>query len=692
MSNLEKLNNNPEIKSAPESEANVQESISEEKKMEKQEEVDVDQHPTTEETKVEEPEVEEPKVEEPKIKEPKAEEPEVEEDKEEPKTEEPKVEEPEAEEPKIKEPKAEEAEEKPVPDFNTLSLKEIVLYFEEMLERGDRHEMHKYADIIKASFYRVLKKEKVALAQSKEEILPKDTPTTGEDEVSVNPFLEIERGFKNLYRRYRELRKVHLAQFEKEKEQNLIDKREVIEELKALLEKQEDLQHTFPAFRELQNRWRAIGPVPQAANKNLWETYQFHVEKFYDFVKINKELRDLDIKKNLEQKIKLCEKAEALLDETYIVPAFRKLQKYHDAWREIGPVPKEQREEIWERFRAATSTINRRQQEYFEGLKEEHKKNYELKKALCEKAEAIANIEGEKQWNKLTKEMQALQKEWRTIGFCSKRENQKVYDRFRAACDKFYDEKRAFYASFKVTMEENLKKKIALCEEAEAIKDSDDWNKTTNRLIALQKEWKEIGPVTRKQSDAVWKRFRAACDHFFEKKSSHYSGAGERYEQNLEDKETLIKEVENFSLSQSKEENVNSYREFMERWHKIGFVPIAQKDQITALYYQAIKEKFGDFVDSEEEAKIERFTRRIKSSRERGRGGDRAVRAERDKLIQKLRKIEQDILLWENNIGFFAKSKKADNIIKDIEAKISEAREEVAQIEEKIKLIDKQYQ
>lgn len=577
------------------------------------------------------------------------------------------------------------------PDFNEMTLKDIVQYFQELLERGDQQEMYKYSDTIKAAFYKTLKKEKIALGI----IFPQNEESLEQEEgdvVSVNPFAELERGFKELYNKYKLERSVFLHSLEKNKEENLVLKNRIIEELKDLLEKQEDLQHTFPTFRELQNRWKSIGPVPQSHTKDLWENYQFLIEKFYDFVKINNELRDLDLKKNLELKAELCTKAEELMNEPNIVLSFRKLQKYHEEWRELGPVPKELREEIWERFKKATTNINKRQQDYFEGLKADHKQNLELKTALCEKAEVIAgNKDGEKDWNTLSKEMESLQEEWKTIGFASKKDNQRIYDRFRAACDKFYEEKRRFYSGFKKEMQENLEKKLALCEQAEALKDSEDWKKATDQLISLQKKWKEIGPVARKQSDAVWKRFRAACDHFFERKSTHFSSVEENYEDNLNLKKELINEINEYKPDNVTAENLAAFRDFQNRWSEIGFVPLKEKERIQAEYRHAMDSKFAEFRSNENENKFGRFKKHIKELKGSGKG-DKGIKVERDKLFQKFRQLEQDIALWENNIGFFAKSKNADNIINDIEKKISKAKEEMIQIEEKIKLIDKQYE
>ena len=578
------------------------------------------------------------------------------------------------------------------PDHSNKSLREIIDIFQEMVDKGDQQEMYKYAEGIKAAFYKALKREKIAIGFQ----LPSDNADSSEEEhdentVSNNPFAELERGFKELYSNYKALRTSFIQNIEKQKEENLHIKLSLIEELKSLLEKQEDLNHTFPAFRELQNKWKSVGPVPQSHNKDVWESYQFYVEKFYDYVKINNELRDLDLKKNLEIKNSLCEKAEVLIDEPNVVEAFKRLQKLHEEWRELGPVPKELREEIWERFKKATSNINKRQQEFFERLKDDQKKNLELKDELCEKAEALANIEDSenKDWNALSKQIEQLQNDWKAIGFASKRENQKIYDRFRAACDKFYNAKREFYSKFKVMMQDNLDKKIALCEQAETLRDSNDWKKTTDLLINLQKKWKEIGPVARKQSDLVWKRFRAACDAFFESKSKHFSSVDESYEVNLKKKNDLIQEINEYKSDTKVTENVEALKDFQSRWSEIGFVPIKEKERVQAAYRHAIDTKFADLRSNDTENKIDRYKKHIKDLQGSGKG-DRGIRSERDKLVQKFRQMENDILVWENNMGFFAKSKNADALLLELDKKIEKAKEELGQIEEKIKVIDNQ--
>ena len=506
------------------------------------------------------------------------------------------------------------------------SLKEIVETFRNLVDNGDIMELNRQSEYIKATFYKVLKEEKIAsgyhvlpgtaeyveaqedgeqeTSMEEQEVqepveanVPAEANEDAEASVSVNPFIEIERAFKELYARYKGRRAVYFQNLEKEKQLNLDKKLEVIEELKNLLETTEDLNRTFPEFRALQNRWREIGPVPQARIKDVYETYQHYVEKFYDYVKINNELRDLDFKKNLEAKTLLCERAEALEKSPNVVEAFAQLQKLHEEWKEFGPVAKEFREEIWDRFRAATSRINKMHQAYFENLKVQQKENLVAKTALCEKAESLADkdIKDSNGWNAVTKEFEDIQKEWRKIGFASKKDNQKIYDRFRAACDKFYNRKREFYADFKEQMNTNMEKKIALCEQAEAVMDSTDWKKTSDYLISLQKQWKEVGPVSRKKSDQVWARFRAACDHFFDNKEKNFGGVDPQYVDNLKAKQAVVEEVNAYVATGDAREDDKAARAFAERWNAVGFVPFKEKEKIQEAYRDAMAAKFPDF-------------------------------------------------------------------------------------------------
>ena len=366
-------------------------------------------------------------------------------------------------------------------DLSDKSISEILSLFGQMIEEGDQQKLYKYAEPIKAAFYKVLRKEKIASGNFVE---------VGK-EPQDNPFEEVEKVFKDMYARYKSSRANFNQEIQAHKEENLAEKQAIIDAINGLMEKAEDMNHTMPAFRELQARWKATGNVPQEKAREIWDQYNRTVERFYDFLKINKEFRDLDFKKNYELKTELCQKAELLVEDKDPIKAFNELQKLHEEWKEIGPVSKEQREEIWERFKAATSKINKRHQDFFTNLKEEQKANLKAKTELCELAEEIANNQAveSNQWNSLSKKMENLQAKWKSIGFASRKDNQKIYERFRAACDKFYNSKREFYSKFKDVMQENLKKKEDLCEQAEKIKDSEDWKKATDQLINLQNVW-----------------------------------------------------------------------------------------------------------------------------------------------------------------------------------------------------------
>ena len=495
---------------------------------------------------------------------------------------------------------------------------------------------------------------------------------------------EAEIRFKELYNIYRTKRDEATALSDKEKEENYNAKLAIIEELKALVDSEEALNTTFAKFHDLQARWRAIGQVPQARVSDLYETYNLHIENFYDYVKINKELRDLDWKRNLEAKTALCEQAEALSEATAIVEAFHKLQKLHEEWREIGPVSIEHKEGLWERFKAASTIINRRHQEHFESIKAQQINNFERKAALCEEIEKIVAEAptSHKAWNKASERIQAIQAEWRTIGFAPKKDNNKVYDRFRAACDKFFEVKHNFYSEAKDDMAKNLEVKNALCERAEAIAERDDWAKATEELLALQAEWKQSGTVARKYADAVWKRFRAACDKFFERKSQHFSSVDNEYAANLAAKQSLLEE-----MSQAVVKSFEEIKAFQRRWSEIGFVPIRHKEELQKQYKAALDKLFATIRSADREQQINKFKNKVSSMRE---AGDKRLRTEREKLYNRVKQLEQEIQTLENNIGFFAKSKGVEAMIAAVEEKIARAKQEMADAIERVKLIDSQ--
>lgn len=570
-------------------------------------------------------------------------------------------------------------------DLNALSLSELSDMFDRLSQSEDRMKRYKEAEAIKSAFYKKLSKEKAEAGlgtavdepSSREDVVDEVVVPADGNLVADNPFEAMEAAFKGVYANYKKERAEYNRQQDALREENLVLKQAVIDDLKALVEKQEDVNSTFPAFRELQNRWKSIGPVPASKFRDLNDNYQYNVEKFYDMVKINRDLRDLDFKKNLEAKQKFCEFAEKLSENDNVVEAFRELQKLHEQWKEFGPVAKEFRDSIWERFKAATSVINKKYQAYFEDQKEKQQENLEEKTKLCEMTEAIASkeVKSSNEWNTLSAEIEEIQKKWRTIGFATRKENQKIYDRFRAACDKFFERKREYYAQFKDTMNENMEKKLSLIEQAEALKDSKEWKKTTEALIALQKQWKEIGAVPRKKSEQLWKRFRAACDSFFNERDAQAKPENDYYG-NLKAKKALIEEIKAYELSEDAAANLAAAKEFAAKWQGIGFVPFKEKENIQAAYNEAFKSKFPD------------FNARPQRGGGRTSGGQKKTLSEKDRLVQQYGKLQQDIVTYENNIGFFSASKNSEPFIRQMQERIDAAKQELKALEAKIRTIE----
>ena len=556
---------------------------------------------------------------------------------------------------------------------------ELVELFAQLLETKPVQSLRGDAEAIKIAFYKLRRAE--VEAQRKEFI------DAGGNEEEFSPSVDGEEvNLKELFARYRKMRDEFVAGLENAKEENLKIKLAIIDELKELVNSDETLNHTFNKFRELQQRWKETGPVPQANVKDTWETYNLHVENFYNFIKINKELRDLDLKKNYEAKISLCEQAETLVMEPSIVSAFRKLQKLHDEWRETGPVANEFKEPLWERFKQASSRVNKAHQEYFESLKGEQQKNLEMKTELCVKAEELSEqmFTSRKEWNKANDRLLEIQKVWKTIGFAPKKDNTRIYERFRNACDRFFAMKRDYYAQIKAEMDHNLQLKNEICEAAESIKDSEDWKKTADELIALQKRWKEIGTVSRRHSDAVWKRFRAACDYFFERKAAHFSSIDNEQERNLQAKRELLEQMKACDV---KEGGYEAIKSFQRKWNEIGYVPIKQKDALQKQYKEVVDAMFATLRGSEHDRSMDRFRSKLSSMKA---SGDKRLRSERERLYNKVKQLEADIALLENNIGFFAHSKNAESMINDVRVKIEKAKAEMAETIEKVKMIDRE--
>ena len=541
-------------------------------------------------------------------------------------------------------------------NYSAKSISELSDLFVALRASEDAMTRYKEAEAIKSAFYRLIARMRI------------ENEGSPVDPQAQEALENAEQNFKAMYADYKKDRAEYNRAQDEMREANLAAKKAIIEELKALTEGQDDVSSCFPAFRELQNRWKEAGPVPAQSYRDINDSYQFQVEKFYDMIKINRDLRDLDFRKNLEAKIALCEQAEALSQRDDVVEAFKELQKYHEQWKEYGPVSKEYREDIWNRFKAATAVVNKKYQAHFESLKGEYEQNLEKKRVICEKAEELLRQEigSTAEWNEAGKQMDELLAEWKTIGYATKKENQKIYERFRAACDTFYARKREYYTAVKDTMNENVSRKISLIEQAEALKDSTDWKKTTDQFISLQKQWKEIGYVPRKKADQLWKRFRAACDAFFENRDENAPKENDIYS-NLKAKKRLIDEILAYESVEDEAANADKMRAFADRWNEIGHVPYKEKDNIIEAYRAAMNKKFPLF------------------SKQRQQRQDGGKRSPKDALIARYNALQQDITTYENNIGFFSASKSSAPLIKQMQEKIEQSKRQLKELEEKIR-------
>lgn len=532
---------------------------------------------------------------------------------------------------------------------------------------------------VRVAFAAIRKEE---LAKEKEAFIAK-----GNEEAAFAPAAdELEEQFKSLYAEIKEKRAAYNAAQDALKAENLAKKREIISKINEIAEDADNVNRQYSTVQQLQQDFKAIGEVPSENDTEVWKAYQVAVERFYDLLKMNKELRDYDFKKNLEQKQALCAEAEALDEEADIVDAFKKLQQLHTSWREIGPVSKEIREELWTRFKNASAVINKKYQSFFEERKANEKKNAEGKEALCVKIEAIStdNLKTYAAWDEATKAIIGLQEEWKKLGFASRKVNTELFARFRKSCDEFFAKKAEFFKRMKDELAANLTKKIELCEKAEALKDSTEWKKTTDALIALQKEWKTVGPVVKKHSDAVWKRFIAACDAFFEEKKKQNVNVHSVEHENLKQKKDIIAQINSILENKETEDAPNKVRELMKKWQEVGHVPYKEKDKVYAEYKAAIDKAFEQLDMKAKKARMANFANSINQMSDTGK-----VYHERERLVRAYEMKSQELKTYENNLGFFnAQSKSGNSLVKEMERKIANIKEEIAMLEQKIKLID----
>lgn len=566
-------------------------------------------------------------------------------------------------------------------DFSTLTTEEIVTRLQNLVNNFPLQQLKEIMDNIPEIFEnRYRQEEGKALA---------DFTADGSPAEDFQYNSNTKELFLSLLKNYKDKKAEAAKKNEVEREENLRIKLQLIEELKELVQKEEALNQTFQEFKDIQERWRNTGTVPQNRINDLLETYHHHVENFYNYIKINKELRDLDLKRNLDAKITLCEEAEKLAENSDINEAFKQLQLLHARWKEIGPIHKDQKETVWGRFKEATNKINDSYHNFFEDLKKEQENNLKLKEGLCEKAAVLS--EGEyktiNEWHTAAQSLIDLQEEWKHTGLVPIRERNKIYKKFRSLCDAFFDRKREFYKTLQAEQENNLKAKIALCEKAEALQDSTDWKVTTDKLIALQKEWKKIGAAPQKYSNKVWNRFRAACDIFFNNKSNYLKNIDTEQEKNLELKKTLLEEVKQFTPSDNNDDTLQQLKEFQARWATIGFVPIKEKEAIQDEFRKIINAHFDKLNLDEFDKTLEKYRAKIHSL-DSGENKESKIISEREKLVSKIRQLETDINTWENNIGFITKSNKSESLIRELTFKIEKTRQRLSLLHEKLKAID----
>lgn len=554
--------------------------------------------------------------------------------------------------------------------------KEVIQRLKELdenINEADKVEI----DQLKQTFYKLHKAEQEAARKAfiegggnAEEFSPTPDPDEGD--------------FKEVMKSIKEKRSTIAAAQEKEKEENLLKKENILEKMKAMTESSEDTGKIYNDFKQLQQDWNETGQVPAAKVNELWKSYQLYTEKFYDIVKLNNEFREYDFKKNLEQKTRLCEAAEKLADEPDVISAFHQLQKLHQEFRSIGPVAKELRENVWARFKAASTVVNRRHQQHFEELKEKEQNNLDQKTVICE---IVEGMEYDKfttfaDWEEKTQEILALQAKWKTIGYAPQKMNVKIFERFRAACDEFFRRKAAFFKMIKENMAANLEKKKALCEKAEALKDSTDWKATAETLTKLQKEWKTIGPVAKKHSDAVWKRFIGACDYFFEQKNKATSSQRSAEVENLARKEEIISQLKALDESGATDEAAASRtRELMKEWNSVGFVPFKEKDRLYKEYHSLIDSLFDRLHLSAAEKKLSNF--------KAGLNKESNLYRDRERLVRTYEGLKNDVQTYENNLGFLSSSsQKGNSLVADISRKVERLKADMELVLKKIAAID----
>lgn len=560
-------------------------------------------------------------------------------------------------------------------NYQTLDREELLKEFQNLLNANNFDVLKQRARAIKDIFDA---KSKEIYAKAFEKFL--EEGGVKEDYKSELDQLDID--FRKLYGEYRERRQKYLEKQEQDKIDNLEKKKAVLEELRVLLQQEGSLKEIYDTFNQIQNKWKEIGAVPRSEANTLWESYHFLIEKFYDKVKINRELLEIGMKK----KIALCERVESLLLEPSINDSFRQLQECHQLWKEIGRVSADKSDEIWERFKKASDAVNKRCQEHYEKIREEQNNNLLAKTALCEKLGEILKLELTtiKEWNEATEKVDELFELWKTIGPVPKEENEKIWERFKKPIDKFYEDKKVAFAKMREAQDENYQKKVELCMQAELIAERSDWKRATEDLLKLQEEWKNIGYVAKKQSDKLWSRFREACDKFFERKSQDYQERKQSEGENIAKKEALIQAVKEFSFTEDKQHNLDVIKDFQRQWSEVGYVSTNERNRLYAEFRKAIDAHFDKLQSDSMESNLNNFKMKLESSE----GGKRNLSREKSALHEQIQKLQSDLMIWENNLGFLANSKQADLLKAEFDKKIEKAKSEIQLLKAKVKLLE----
>ncbi len=604
-----------------------------------------------------------------------------------------------ADEPKVEEPaQPEETLEQVEAEYANFDLEQLVAELEKLVVVTNFNVVKQRVGVIRAKALEFLRERRrarqaefeaaKAAAEAAAAELPEGQEAPAAPEFNNEPD-ELEKRFNAAFQTFKDNKAAFIEELEQQKIKNLELKNNIIEGLKRLLETETNLKVLNDQVKEFQEQWKAVGPVPQAESTNLWQNYHFYIEKFFDIIRMNREMRMLDYKKNLESKLQICEKAESLLLNDSINQSFNELQELHRQWKEIGPVPDDKKEEIWERFKTASDQINQRRREHYDKMFAEEQNNYNAKVVLCEQAEELVAkpVEQVSEYNAVSDKLTELFTLWKTLGPAPAKLNDEIWMRFKSTLDKFFQQKKEYFQQIKDTQMQNYNQKLNLAIQAEGIADRTDWKQATDEILALQTEWKSIGATPRKYSDQVWKRFRAACDKFFEAKAKFFSNVQGEETENLQKKEELIQKILGYEFGEDRNANLDAMKAYQKEWLEIGFVPRSEKDRIYTEYRNAINKRFAELKVGAEDIRHNRYQSRLDDIM-RNPNADKLIDKEKNFLTTKLARLRDDIVLWENNLGFFSNSKNAEILTAEFRKKIESAKKEVADLEYKIKMMN----